>query len=82
MASGYPENPGFGHGLTFQSQLGSGRVIRQSLRLGETRRLVPVSPTTLANTGIYGFRISGKSWMTMGAAVRRSRWAVLWNLNP
>ncbi|KAI1723638.1 hypothetical protein DdX_03802 [Ditylenchus destructor] len=51
-----PENPGFGHGLTFQSALGSGRVVRQSLRLGETRRLVPVSPTKIDSAGIYGFR--------------------------
>ncbi|KAI1725389.1 rab-GTPase-TBC domain-containing protein [Ditylenchus destructor] len=63
MASGNPENPWFGHGLTFQSPLGSGRVIRQSLRLGERSRLVPVSPTTFASTGIYGFRKSGKSWI-------------------
>ncbi|KAI1710545.1 hypothetical protein DdX_10604 [Ditylenchus destructor] len=63
MASGNPENPGFGHGLTSQSQLGSGRVIRQSLRLGETRRLVPVSPTKIDSTVIYGFRKSGKSWI-------------------
>ncbi|KAI1697875.1 hypothetical protein DdX_18240 [Ditylenchus destructor] len=45
------------------SPLGSGRVIRQSLPLGETRRLVPVSPTTFATTVIYGFRKSGKSWI-------------------
>ncbi|KAI1714913.1 integral membrane protein DUF106 domain-containing protein [Ditylenchus destructor] len=43
--------------------LGSGRVIRQSLRLGETRRLVPVSPTKIDSAGIYGFRKSGKSWI-------------------
>ncbi|KAI1717975.1 hypothetical protein DdX_06384 [Ditylenchus destructor] len=61
------------------SPLGSGRVIRQSLPLGETRRLVPVSPSTFATTEIYGFRKSGKSWMTMGAAMRLSRWVVLWN---
>ncbi|KAI1728718.1 hypothetical protein DdX_00916 [Ditylenchus destructor] len=50
------ENPGFGAGLTFAAPLGSGRVIRQSLRLGETRRLVPVSPTKIDSAGIYGFR--------------------------
>ncbi|KAI1697441.1 hypothetical protein DdX_18499 [Ditylenchus destructor] len=33
------ENPGFGAGLTFAAPLGSGRVIRQSLRLGETTGL-------------------------------------------
>ncbi|KAI1696080.1 hypothetical protein DdX_19237 [Ditylenchus destructor] len=38
-------------------------MIRQSLHLGETRRLVPVSPTTFASTGRYGFRKSGKSWI-------------------
>ncbi|KAI1696339.1 dynein light chain type 1 domain-containing protein [Ditylenchus destructor] len=37
-------------------RFGSGRVIRQSLRLGETRRLVPVSPTKIDSAGIYGFR--------------------------
>ncbi|KAI1726253.1 hypothetical protein DdX_02962 [Ditylenchus destructor] len=63
MASGNPENPGFGHGLTSQSQLGSGRVKRQSLRLGETRGLVPVSPTKIDSAGIYGFRKSGKFWI-------------------
>ncbi|KAI1723722.1 hypothetical protein DdX_03893 [Ditylenchus destructor] len=67
MASGNPENPGFGAGLTFQSALGSGRVIHQSLRLGETRRLVPVSPTKIDSAGIYGFRKSGKSWIWGGA---------------
>ncbi|KAI1700718.1 hypothetical protein DdX_16527 [Ditylenchus destructor] len=70
MASGNPENPGFGPVLTFAAQLGSGRVIRQSPPLGETRRLVPVSPTTFANTGIYGFRKSGKSWIWTGANFR------------
>ncbi|KAI1716515.1 hypothetical protein DdX_07575 [Ditylenchus destructor] len=74
MASGNPENPGFGQVTDPPSVLGFGRVIRQSLRLGETRRLVPVSLGTFASTGIYGFRNSGKSWMTKGAAVRRSRW--------
>ncbi|KAI1726311.1 hypothetical protein DdX_03025 [Ditylenchus destructor] len=80
MASGDPENPGFGQVTDHASVLGSGRVIRQSLRLGELSRLVPVSQATFASTGFYGFRKSGKSWMTMGAAVRRSRWAVLWNI--
>ncbi|KAI1699166.1 hypothetical protein DdX_17500 [Ditylenchus destructor] len=46
-----------------KSPLGSGRVIRQSLPLGERSRLVPVSPTTFVTTGIYGFRKSGKSWI-------------------
>ncbi|KAI1698574.1 hypothetical protein DdX_17822 [Ditylenchus destructor] len=73
MASGNPENPGFGQVADHPSPLGSGRVIRQSLPLGERSRLVPVSPSTLASTGIYGFRKSGKSWMTKGAAKRRSR---------
>ncbi|KAI1700381.1 hypothetical protein Ddc_18114 [Ditylenchus destructor] len=41
---------------TFQSPLGSGRVIHQSLPLGETKRLVPVSPTKIDSSGIYGFR--------------------------
>ncbi|KAI1694061.1 hypothetical protein DdX_20315 [Ditylenchus destructor] len=41
--------------------LGSGRVICQSLPLGERSRLVPVSPTKIATTGRYGFRKSGKS---------------------
>ncbi|KAI1729589.1 hypothetical protein DdX_01838 [Ditylenchus destructor] len=53
-------NPGFGAGLTPQSQLGSGRVICQSLPLSEGSRLVPVSPIRFATTGIYGFRKSGK----------------------
>ncbi|KAI1704044.1 hypothetical protein DdX_14545 [Ditylenchus destructor] len=51
---------------SFASQLGSGRVIRQSLRLGELSRLVPVSPGTSAISGIYGFRKSGKSWIWAG----------------
>ncbi|KAI1702894.1 hypothetical protein DdX_15225 [Ditylenchus destructor] len=59
------------------SALGSGRVIRQSLRLGETRRLVPVSPTKIDSAGIYGFLKSGKSWMTKVAAKRRTFPSVL-----
>ncbi|KAI1708891.1 hypothetical protein DdX_11651 [Ditylenchus destructor] len=74
MASGNPENPGFGQVTDHPSRLGSGRVIRQSLRLGETRRLVPVSAYTGDPIRRSGFRKSGKSWMTKGAAVRRSRW--------
>ncbi|KAI1714285.1 hypothetical protein DdX_08377 [Ditylenchus destructor] len=66
MASGNPENPGFGQVTDHASGLGSGRVIRQSLPLGETRRLVPVSLGTFASTGIYGFRKSGKSWIWAG----------------
>ncbi|KAI1694583.1 hypothetical protein DdX_20042 [Ditylenchus destructor] len=66
MGSGNPENPGFGQVTDHPSVLGSGRVIRQSLRLGETRRLVPVSPSTFAITGRYGFRKSGKSWIWPG----------------
>ncbi|KAI1716397.1 hypothetical protein DdX_07447 [Ditylenchus destructor] len=73
MASGNPENPGFGHVTDHAAQLGSGRVIRQSLRLEELSRMVPVSPGTSKISGIYGFRNSGKSWMTKGAAKRRSR---------
>ncbi|KAI1697164.1 piwi domain-containing protein [Ditylenchus destructor] len=80
MASGNPENPGFGQVTDHASPLGSGRVIHESLRLGELSRLVPVSPGTSAISGIYGFRKSGKSWMTKGAAMRRSRWVVLWTL--
>ncbi|KAI1720950.1 glycine rich protein family domain-containing protein [Ditylenchus destructor] len=79
MASGNPENPGFGQATDHASPLGSGRVMHESLRLGELSRLVPVSPGTSAISGIYGFRKSGKSWMTKGAAMRRSRWVVLWN---
>ncbi|KAI1693670.1 hypothetical protein DdX_20530 [Ditylenchus destructor] len=79
MASENPENPGFGQVTDHASGLGSGRVIRGSLRLDELSRLVPVSLGTFASTGIYGFRKSGKSWMTVGAAMRRSRWVVLWN---
>ncbi|KAI1714877.1 hypothetical protein DdX_08146 [Ditylenchus destructor] len=39
MASGNPENPGFGQVTDHPSRLGSGRVIRQSLRLGQLSRL-------------------------------------------
>ncbi|KAI1717041.1 hypothetical protein DdX_06766 [Ditylenchus destructor] len=56
MASGNPENPGFGRVTDPPSPLGFGRVIRQSLRLGERRRLVPVSSPNWASTGRYGFR--------------------------
>ncbi|KAI1704393.1 hypothetical protein DdX_14260 [Ditylenchus destructor] len=56
MASGNPENPGFGRVTDPPSPLGFGRVIRQSLRLGETRRLVPVSSPNRASTERYGFR--------------------------
>ncbi|KAI1725800.1 hypothetical protein DdX_02480 [Ditylenchus destructor] len=66
MASGNPENPGFGKVTDRPSQLGFGRVIRQSLALDKLSRLVPVSPTTFATTGIYGFRKSGKSWIWQG----------------
>ncbi|KAI1712175.1 hypothetical protein DdX_09718 [Ditylenchus destructor] len=62
MASGNPENPGFGQVTDPPSGLRSGRVIRQSLRLGETRRLVPVSAWTNHFAGRCGFRKSGKSW--------------------
>ncbi|KAI1693247.1 hypothetical protein DdX_20767 [Ditylenchus destructor] len=61
MASENPENPGFGQVTDPPSVLGFGRVIRQSLPLGETRRLVPVSGPNRASTGRYGFRKSGKS---------------------
>ncbi|KAI1712221.1 hypothetical protein DdX_09768 [Ditylenchus destructor] len=67
MASRNTENPGFGQVTDHPSQLGSGRVIRQSLRLGQLSRLVPVSPTKIDAAGIYG------------AAMWRSRWVVLWN---
>ncbi|KAI1722135.1 hypothetical protein DdX_04441 [Ditylenchus destructor] len=56
MVSGNPENPGFGQATDHPSQLGSGRVIHESLRLGQLSRLVPVSPGTSANSGIFGFR--------------------------
>ncbi|KAI1729021.1 hypothetical protein DdX_01236 [Ditylenchus destructor] len=72
MASGNPENPGFGQVTDHAAPLGSGRVIRQSLRLEELSRLVPVSLATFASTGIYGFRKSGKSWIWPG---HRSRCA-------
>ncbi|KAI1722217.1 hypothetical protein DdX_04526 [Ditylenchus destructor] len=61
MASGNPENPGFGQVTDHPSRLGSGRMIRQSLRLGETRRLVPVSAYTGDPIRRYGFQKSGKS---------------------
>ncbi|KAI1704979.1 hypothetical protein DdX_13909 [Ditylenchus destructor] len=41
-------------------------MIRQSLRLAETRRLVPVSAWTNPNSGRYGFQNSGKSWICTG----------------
>ncbi|KAI1710664.1 hypothetical protein Ddc_13313 [Ditylenchus destructor] len=40
---------------TFRSVLGFGRVIYQSLPLGERKRLVPVSPTKIDSCEIYGF---------------------------
>ncbi|KAI1693008.1 hypothetical protein DdX_20893 [Ditylenchus destructor] len=49
-----------------RSRLGSGRVIRQSLPLGETRRLVPVSVPANQPIRRYGFRKSGKSWIWAG----------------
>ncbi|KAI1703769.1 hypothetical protein DdX_14708 [Ditylenchus destructor] len=59
------------------SPLGFGRVIRQSLRLGETRRLVPVSSPNRDSTGRYGFRKSGKSWIWPGhrSSVAARIWA-------
>ncbi|KAI1694713.1 hypothetical protein Ddc_21875 [Ditylenchus destructor] len=56
MASGNPENPGFGPELTFASQLGSGRVVYESLPLGERERLVLTWQTEIVYSGIYGFR--------------------------
>ncbi|KAI1707912.1 hypothetical protein DdX_12142 [Ditylenchus destructor] len=61
MPSGNPENPGFGQVTDHASGLGSGRVIRQTLRLSELSRLVPVSLATFAISGRYAFRKSGKS---------------------
>ncbi|KAI1725713.1 hypothetical protein DdX_02389 [Ditylenchus destructor] len=77
MASGNPENPGFGRVTDPPSPLGFGRVIRQSLRLGERRRLVPVSSPTSTTTGRYGFRKSGKSWIWPGhrSSVAARIWA-------
>ncbi|KAI1723629.1 hypothetical protein DdX_03793 [Ditylenchus destructor] len=66
MASGNPENPGFGQVTDHPSRLGSGRMTRQSLPLGETRRLVPVSAYTGDPIRRYGFRKSGKSWIWPG----------------
>ncbi|KAI1729543.1 hypothetical protein DdX_01789 [Ditylenchus destructor] len=66
MASGNPENPGFGKVTDPPSGLRSRRVIRQSLRLGETRRLVPVSHAANPYSRRYGFRKSGKSWIRQG----------------
>ncbi|KAI1728890.1 hypothetical protein DdX_01098 [Ditylenchus destructor] len=59
MASGNPENPRFGQVTDHPSRLGSGRMTRQSLPLGETRRLVPVSAYTGDPIRRYGFRKSG-----------------------
>ncbi|KAI1723552.1 hypothetical protein DdX_03713 [Ditylenchus destructor] len=76
MASGNPENPEFGQVTDPPSRLGSGRVIRQSLPLGETRRLVPVSVPANQPIRRYGFRKSGKSWIwgvVRGAAAGRPR---------
>ncbi|KAI1713858.1 GC-rich sequence DNA-binding factor-like protein domain-containing protein [Ditylenchus destructor] len=61
MASGNPENPRIGRVTNPPSVLGFGRVIHESLRLDERRRLVPVSSPNRASTGRYGFRKSGKS---------------------
>ncbi|KAI1728525.1 SANTA (SANT associated) domain-containing protein [Ditylenchus destructor] len=44
-------------------------MIRQSLRLGETRRLVPVSHAANPYSGRYGFRKSGKSWIWPACAL-------------
>ncbi|KAI1731825.1 hypothetical protein Ddc_00664 [Ditylenchus destructor] len=41
---------------TFASVLGFGRVIAESLSLDESCRLVPVSTTNIASSGIYVFR--------------------------
>ncbi|KAI1713930.1 papain family cysteine protease domain-containing protein [Ditylenchus destructor] len=67
----------------FQSALGSGRVIRQSRRLGETRRLVPVSQTNNAYSGIYGFRKSEKSriWPGHRSPVAPPFWACDTSIN-
>ncbi|KAI1723465.1 NADH Ubiquinone Oxidoreductase [Ditylenchus destructor] len=77
MASGNPENPGFGWVTDPPSPLGFGRVIHESLRLGETRRLVPVSSPNRDSTGRYGFRKSGKSWIWLGhrSSVAARIWA-------
>ncbi|KAI1720803.1 ground-like domain-containing protein [Ditylenchus destructor] len=66
MASGNPENPGFRQVTDHPSRLGSGRMIRQSLPLGETRRLVPVSVPANQRIRRYGFRKSGKSRISPG----------------
>ncbi|KAI1699270.1 hypothetical protein Ddc_18637 [Ditylenchus destructor] len=41
---------------TFQSGLGSGRMIYESLPLDERKRLVPDSPTKIDSSVIYDFR--------------------------
>ncbi|KAI1695076.1 hypothetical protein DdX_19776 [Ditylenchus destructor] len=46
----------------FAAPLGSGRVIRQSLRLGETRRLVPVSPTKIDSEDLWLPEYPGWPW--------------------
>ncbi|KAI1705668.1 hypothetical protein DdX_13462 [Ditylenchus destructor] len=63
------------------SPLGFGRVIRQSLPLGERRRLVPVSSQNRASTGRYGFRKSEKSWIWPGhrSSVAARIWA--WDMS-
>ncbi|KAI1709739.1 hypothetical protein DdX_11132 [Ditylenchus destructor] len=77
MASGNPENPGFGQVTDQPSRLLSGRMIRQSLPLGELNRLVPVSVPANQPIRRYGFRKSGKSWIWAGhrSAVAPPFWA-------
>ncbi|KAI1708898.1 hypothetical protein DdX_11661 [Ditylenchus destructor] len=55
------------------------RVIRQSLRLDELSRLVPVSSPTSTTTGGYGFRKSGKSgiWPGHKSSVAARIWRVI-----
>ncbi|KAI1721984.1 hypothetical protein DdX_04274 [Ditylenchus destructor] len=62
MASGNPENPGFGQVTDHPSRVGSGCVIRGWLRLSEPRRLVPIPACTGDPIQRFGFRKSGKSW--------------------
>ncbi|KAI1713908.1 ubiquitin carboxyl-terminal hydrolase domain-containing protein [Ditylenchus destructor] len=77
MASGNPENPGFGHVTDPPSRLRSGRMIPQSLPLDETRRLVPVSGFPNQPIRRYGFRKSGKSriWPRHRSTVAPPFWA-------
>ncbi|KAI1716199.1 hypothetical protein DdX_07233 [Ditylenchus destructor] len=67
MASGNPENPGFGQVTDHPSRLGSGRMIRQSLPLGETRRLVPVSAYTGEDIEMH---TDGEGWSAAEPRVR------------